>query len=133
MTSDTVSMRRLDFRRLEVTRVVERKQAIRLIQNTPGHANVDRFAARRERPRVMPGQERDYACSLLTSNIFGRGFDSAASDYESALRIGNYCPSGPLTVPMNPVLLSSTARRSWLRPCGIFRSIGTIMPLSKIC
>jgi len=45
----------------------------------------------------------------------------------------NYCPRGPVTVPMNPVLLSRMARRSWLPPCGTSKSIGTIIPLSKIC
>ena len=44
-----------------------------------------------------------------------------------------YCPSGPLTVPMKPVLLSRTARRSSLPPSGTSISIGTIMPLSKSC
>lgn len=40
----------------------------------------------------------------------------------------NYCPNGPLTVPIKPVLLSSTARRSSLPPAGMSMSIGTIMP-----
>jgi len=48
-------------------------------------------------------------------------------------RAESYCASGLLTVPMKPVLLSSTASRSSELPAGISISIGTIIPLARIC
>jgi hypothetical protein len=73
------------------------------------------------------------ARGTVEEGTWGWLYDLLPPQVQADLLGRNYCPSGPLTVPMKPVLLSSTAKRSSLVPAGMSTSIGTIMPRSRIC